>query len=278
MRSFKIVSDSASDVTEIRHTTFAYAPMKVITDEREFTDDGAVNVSEMVRYLAHYKGKIRSSCPNVDDWLRAFGGAKEIICVTITGAMSGSYNSACTAKRLYEEEYPGRRVYVVDSLSAGPEIRLMIEKLDAYAGAEISFEEACRRIEAYKARTGLLFMLKSLNNFANNGRVSPALAKIVSLAGICIVGKASEAGTLEPVKKVRGESKAMEALADRLCEEGHVSGRVVITHCENAAAALWLKDAIRQRSPETLVDIHTCRALCSFYAEQGGLLVGFERE
>lgn len=75
-------------------------PMKVITDGREFVDDTAPDVDEMVAYLDKYKGKSRSSCPNVTDWPDAFGDADDIFCVTITSGLSGSYNSACAAKKL----------------------------------------------------------------------------------------------------------------------------------------------------------------------------------
>ena len=55
-------------------------------------------------------------------------------------------------------------------------------------------------------------MLRSLKNFANNGRVSPIIAKLVGLARICIVGHASDVGTLEPAHKCRGEARSSDAL------------------------------------------------------------------
>ena len=63
-------------------------------------------------------------------------------------------------------------------------------------------------------------MLKSLKTFANNGRVSPIVAKIVGIAGVCIVGKASEEGTLEPMHKCRGERRSLEVLVEALETEG----------------------------------------------------------
>jgi DegV family protein with EDD domain len=139
------------------------------------------------------------------------------------------------------------------------------------------FEEICQDIEAYRQRTGLCFMLKSLNNFANNGRVSPAVAKIAGFVGICIVGKASDEGTLEPTHKCRGEAKSLETLVSDMEKYGLQSGRVYISHCANETAAHRLKELLIARLPKVSITIHKLRGLCSFYAEQGGLLVGFEK-
>ena len=111
MRKMKIVADSSCDLFALQHSAFATSPMKIITEAREFVDDQTLDGAEMVHYLDNYKGKSKSSCPNANDWLEAFGDADDIFCVTITSGLSGSYNSACTAKRIYEEENEGKRVF-----------------------------------------------------------------------------------------------------------------------------------------------------------------------
>ena len=277
MRRIKIVADSAADVLDLAGADFACAPMKIITAQREFIDDEKLNVAEMADFLYHYKGQSKSSCPNVSDWLDAFGDADDVVCVTITGALSGSYNSARMAKEVFETTREGKRVYVLDSLSAGPEITLIVEKLRDMVAAGYTFEYICEAIETYRRHTGLCFMLKSLNNFANNGRVSPAVAKICGFVGICIVGRASDEGTLEPTHKCRGEAKSLETLADDLEKYGLTDGKVSIGHCSAETAANRLREIISARFPKAQVEIHPLRGLCSFYAEQGGLLVGYEK-
>ena len=277
MRRIKIVADSSADVMSLEGVDFASAPLKIITADREFTDDKDLDVMEMTEFLYRYKGQSKSSCPNVSDWLDAFGDADDVICVTITGGLSGSYNSARMAKEVYETTRENKRVFVLDSLSAGPEITLILEKLRDMVNAGCYFEYICEAIETYRRHTGLCFMLKSLNNFANNGRVSPAVAKICGFVGICIVGRASDEGTLEPTHKCRGEAKSLETLADDLGKYGLTNGKVSIGHCAGEAAARRLKAILATRFPEAAVEFHPLRGLCSFYAEQGGLLVGFEK-
>ncbi len=98
MRKIKIVSDSTCDLFELKHVDFAYAPMKIITAEKEFVDNENLDVAAMADYLYGYKGKSKSSCPNTSDWIEAFGDADDIFCLSITSALSGSYNFACVAK------------------------------------------------------------------------------------------------------------------------------------------------------------------------------------
>lgn len=277
MRNVKIVADSSADLLALSSVPFAAAPLKIITAEREFVDDGALDVAGMVAWFDSYKGKSKTSCPNSSDWLEAFGEADEVYCVTITSGLSGSYNAACIAKKLYESEQEGKRVCVIDSLSAGPELVLIVEKLVELLEQDVPYEEICRRITAYQKNTGLLFMLESLKNFAANGRVSPAVAKIAGVLGIRIVGKASDQGTLEPTNKCRGQAKSLSAILDHLKEAGLKKGKVRIAHCMNADAARELKDMILAQLPGVDVQSHTCRGLCSYYAEKGGLLVGFEK-
>ena len=277
MRKIKIVADSSCDLYKLKSAEFAVAPLKIITAEREFVDDDTLDANEMSDYLYRYKGKSKSSCPNTADWLEAFGDADEILCVTITSGLSGSYNSAYVAKQIYEGDNKGRRVQVFDTLTAGPEIALIIEKIEECIEKDMDFNDICDFVTEYMKKTGLVFMLKSLKTFANNGRVSPIVAKLVGIAGICIVGKASDEGTLEPIHKPRGERRALEMLVNSLEAEGFKSGKISIGHCQNESAAEQLKELILEKFNNAEVEIHKFRGLCSFYAEVGGVLVGFEK-
>ena len=240
-------------------------------------DDEKLDVDAMVDFFASYKGKSKTSCPNPADWLEAFGGADDVFCVTITSGLSGSYNAAVAAKQMYESEDPGKRVCVIDSLSAGPELILIIEKLQELIDQGVAYEEICDQIQEYTRKTGLLFMLESLKNLAANGRVSPAVAKIAGILGIRIVGKASQQGTLEPTDKCRGEAKSLEKIISHLKSMGLREGKVRISHCRNERAACKLAELIHVAFPKARTEISKCLGLCSYYAEKGGLLVGFEK-
>ena len=274
--NIKIITDSASDLTSMEGIEMSYAPMKVCTAEREFTDNDDINVREMVDFLYSYKGRSSSSCPNAEDWLNAFGDAENIVCITITGGLSGSYNSALSAKNIYEGDHPDRHVLVVDSLTAGPEMALMAERVREQALAGKDLEEIEADLKGYK--TELLFALESLRNFANNGRVSKAAAAAAGLLGIRAIGRASDVGTLELLSKTRGEAKTLDGVMSYLKELSCKGGKIFIDHCFAEETVNKLAFKIKAEYPHAQIVIRPTRGLCSFYAELGGFLVGFETE
>ena len=273
----KIGTDSSADTLELDGVDFASAPLTIVTDEREYVDNAALDVAGMAADLLKYNGKSSTACPGVGEWLTAFGDAEEVFCVTITGNLSGSYNAAAIAAREYEEAHPGRRVFVLDSLSTGPEMRLLLERLRDDVAAEMGFEAICDDVSAYSAQTGLLFVLESMKNLANNGRVSRLAATAAGLLGIRAVGKASDVGTLEMLDKCRGAKKALAAVVAHMQALGYVGGAVRISHVGNETAAAALRDAVAALYPAADIQVYPARGLCSFYAEKGGLLVGFEK-
>ena len=273
---YKIVADSSANVYERNGINYVSVPLKIVTSEREFSDVKGMDIAEMVSYLQGYKGKSGTSCPNVHDWLEAFGDADLILGVTITSGLSGSYESAMQAKKIYESKHPGANVLIVDSMSAGPELALIIEKMENIVKSEKSFEEMTQDITEYCKRSHLLFALKNLDNLARNGRVSPAVAKIAGILGIRVIGKASDEGTLQQLHKCRGEAQSITCIWDEMKKHGYNGGKVRLAHCFNEQMAKTLSETIRQNYPNADVQITPCTGLCSFYAEEGGLMIGYE--
>jgi DegV family protein with EDD domain len=272
----RIVADSSADLITLEDKSVVSVPLKIRTDNKEYVDDESLDIKGMTDDLAAYRGKSGSACPGVGDWLDAFEDADRVFCITITSNLSGSYNSAMVAKEMYESENPDKKVCVIDSLSTGPEMRLIADKIRELLAAGKDYEEICEAIAEYQKSTYLVFMLKSLTNLANNGRVSPAVAKIAGVLGIHVVGIASEVGTLEQKAKSRGEKKGILAVWKQMKELGYKGGKVIIHHCFNLEAAKQLKEMITSEFANADVVIGVTKGLCSFYAEQGGMLVGIE--
>ncbi len=277
-----IIADSSADLTSLDSLPsaagipFGFAPLKVTAGERHFVDDGTADIPAMTDFLASYQGRSGTACPSVGEWEAAFQDGDEVFGVVMTSTLSASYESAAMAREAYEAAHPGRRVYLVDSLSTGPEMRLIVEELAALVAAGLPYEDVCGAIDAYRRRTHLAFALQSLTNLANNGRVSPTVAKLAGLLGVRVVARASQAGDIEPIAKCRGEKKALAALLDELRRGGFAGGKVRISHVLDEPLAERLANLVVDAYPTADVALYPAGALCSFYAERGGLLVGYE--
>ena len=273
--AFRIVADSSANLSA-DGAELASVPLMITAGSRSFVDDETLDVRDMMAFLAAHKGRSTTACPGPGDWLAAFGEAEEVVCVTITSGLSGACNAARIAAEDYERLHPGRRVLVVDTLSTGPEMELVVERLRLLHEQGRTLDEMAEEIARYRKSTHLVFALQSMRSLVNNGRVSPAVATLAGLMNIRLVGIASKEGTLQLVRKCRGEKRTLEGLLSVMEEHGYAGGRVRIAHCENPEAAQALTEEIRACFPEAEVSVRLTRGLCSYYAEQGGILIGYE--
>lgn len=272
---YMIVSDSSSNVLAMNTPLYTTVPLKIVA-EKEYVDNAELDLDAMMEDLRNHKGKSGSSCPNVGEWLEAFGDALEIFCVTISKNLSGSYSAARQAAETYMEEHPGRKVFVFDSLSVGPEMAMITDKIRECEAAGDDFESVVKKVLDYHNHNHTVFCLESMLNLARNGRVSMAAAKLAGMLGIRVAGIA-QGGQVTPVHKPRGAKKATQTLVEMIRERGFRDGNLLrVAHCYAEEAAEALKEAVKAEFPNVRFLLEKNTALCSFYAEAGGLIIGFE--
>ena len=278
--TWKIVADSGCDYRQLEKTAFdtefVSVPLKIQVADQVFVDDANLDIDKMMESMYATSEASKSACPSPDDYLRTFEGAKHIFVVTITGTLSGSHNSAQLAKNIYLEEHPDTQIHVIDSLSAGGEVDLIVEKINDLINQGLSFEEVVEVITTYQEKTKLLFVLAKVDNLVKNGRLSKLIGTVVGLLNIRMVGKASETGTLELLQKARGAKKSLQAAYEELIKAGYAGGRIVMAHRSNEKFCEQLSELLREKYPQADIKIIPTSGLCSFYAEEGGLLMGYE--
>ncbi len=273
----KLVIDSASNIREYSGIDYEIVPLSIRTNEKEYRDDSELDVLNMVSELEKYKGKSGSACPGTGEYMDAVKGEKEAIIVTLASKLSGSFNAAQTAAGLYMEENADTTVYALDSNSIGPVERLIADRFKKNVDEGKSIDETFDDLNAYsKNHLRIGFCLKSLVNLANNGRISPVVAKFANVVGIRIVGVFSEWGELQPTHKARGDKKSLEAMLENMENDGYKGGKMYIDHCDGLSTALSLRERVLEKHPGAEVTIGETTGLCSFYAERGGIVFGYE--
>lgn len=271
----RIVSDSSSDLLELDGVDYKTVPLKIMFGGREYVDEIGTDFEQMVLDLQEHDGPSTTSCPNAQEWLDAFEGSDEVFAVTISSGLSASYDSAMMAKQLYEETHPKAKVHVFDSLATGPVIHLIINHVKQGILEGKSYEEILIDTVEYKQRLRILYSLKSLKNLANNGRVNKHVARIAGALNIYVIGHASNEGQVEIIHKCKGLGHALRTMVREMGERGFAEGPVIIDHCLNEKAAKKLKTMIERKYPLSTVEIVPCTALCSYYADMGGIILGY---
>lgn len=270
----KFVADSSADLLTIPDVNFESVPLVISTDDNSWVDDQELDVNEMLKTLASYKGRSYTACPSVEAWMKAFEGADTVYAAVLTSALSGAYNAAMTAKEQFQDEHPEVKIHVFDTLTTTAGIRMLMEKLIEMDGQGLPFEEIVEKGEKYVHQTRLFFSFQSLHNFAQNGRVNKALAAAIGMLGIRIVGTASKDGKLAPIAKCRGDRPAMAEILRQIEDTGFTKGKIRIGHIDNIKLAQTYQKKLEDRYPEADIAIYEARGLCSYYGERGGIFIG----
>ncbi|OBZ01891.1 fatty acid-binding protein DegV [Streptococcus dysgalactiae subsp. equisimilis] len=278
--TWKIVTDSGCDLRSLesqsKELQFERVPLTLQIGTEIFRDDDGLDIDNMMATMYQSSKAATSSCPSPDAFLQAYKGVDNVIAVTITGTLSGSHNSARLAKNDLLEDYPNANIHVIDSLSASGEVDLIVLELERLINLGLSFEEVVERITAYQEKTRLIFVLAKVDNLVKNGRLNKLVGKVVGLLNIRMVGQASQEGTLELLQKARGQKKAVSALVEEIQKAGYKGGKVYIAHANNPKICEQISEKIKAIYPDAVIQTGRTSGLCSFYAEDEGILMGYE--
>ncbi|MEI4322165.1 DegV family protein [Streptococcus suis] len=280
MSKWKIVADSGCDYRQLANlapdTEFISVPLTIQVGEQAFVDDASLDIDHMMEVMEASKSVAGSACPSPQAYQAAFEGAENIIVVTITGGLSGSFNAARVARDMYIEEHPNVNIHLIDSLSASGEMDLLVDEINRLIGAGLDFPQVVEAITHYREHSKLLFVLAKVDNLVKNGRLSKLVGTVVGLLNIRMVGEASAEGKLELLQKARGHKKSVTAAFEEMKKAGYDGGRIVMAHRNNAKFFQQFSELVKASFPTAVIDEVATSGLCSFYAEEGGLLMGYE--
>ena len=275
-----IVADSSCDLktldTESPEIGYDTVPFVMDVDGREFVDDESISVPEMVEAMEKAE-KSHSACPSPEAWRALFEKADHIIALTISGRLSGSYNSAMVGKSMALEDHPEKKIEVIDSLSTGPKLVMLAQSVLKQIQEQIPFETivaSCRE-RAQNART--IFTLSNFHNLVQNGRVSKIAGFIAGRLGIRVIGVGSPEGEIQLKELMRGENRTLKRIIKDMEENDYQGTPMTVCHCMNEPMAQSLKEMIVARWQNAKVQLLPTRGLDSYYAERSGLIITYDR-
>lgn len=277
---WKIITDSGCDIhfmdTASEDISYACVPLKIIVGDYEYIDDGNTDISVLLQKLAEYKGKTSSACPSPGDYQHEFEGADNIIIFTLTAKLSGSYNSALLARKMYLEDHPDKKIYVMNSLSAGAKMTFLAHKAIDHIKDGMNFEEVTEALENDRKNIKFYFALKSVQNLINNGRLPKPIGLAIGALKIRLFSIIGEDGAISVIDKCRGYNKTAKKFLDKLEEDKYNGGKIFLAHCNNNEEVNELKKSILEKYPNAEISISQTGGICSYYAENQCILISFE--
>ncbi|MDN6195289.1 MAG: DegV family protein [Atopostipes suicloacalis] len=277
---WKIITDSGSNIREINNLPeeiyFDIVPLILTLNDEQFIDNAEIDTEEVVEKMAKADNP-STACPAPGVYAEKFEDADNVLCFTLSSEVSGSYNSAELAKDIALEKNPDANIHIFDTKSAGGEMDLLIYKAIEFIKEGKDFEQVITDLDQYHEHTFAGYMLQSVDNLVKNGRVNKVVGSLVGLLNINVLGIRSEKGEIEMSDRVRGEKRAIRRFIKDMKENGLNGQKIEISHVNNRKLADHLADKFYEEFPDAAINIRPTSGLCSFYAEDDGLIVGYER-
>lgn len=179
---------------------------------------------------------------------------KDILHISLSSGLSGSYNSACIAREELLSQYPNRKIIVVDSLGASSGYGLLVDMANDMRVSGIAMEEVHAWIEENKLNINHWFFSTDLTHYKRGGRISAASATVGTLLGICPLLNMDKEGKLIPRTKIRGKKRVIKEIVAKM--ETHAqggvqySGKCFISNSACYEDARRVADIIEERFPQ----------------------------
>lgn len=279
---YAIIVDSSCDMyiddNYTNDTFMTRVPLKLRVGEKEYIDDYDLDIVSFMKEMSECSEATGTAAPSPQEWYNAFEKADEVFAVTITSALSGTYSSAVVAKNMILEDFPNKKIHIIDSKAAGSGLTMIVRKLQEFIKQQMDFEEIVANITEYCKKIKVFFILESMDNLVKSGRVSAIAGKLAGILGIKILGQASSEGTIELLRKTRGKDVIYRKIVDDMLANGYQGGKVIISHCFNEERVQFFLDIIKESFPDVEAEVMPTSGLCSYYAENKGLIISFEKE
>ncbi|MBR0086801.1 MAG: DegV family EDD domain-containing protein [Lachnospiraceae bacterium] len=274
-----LVSDSSCDLYELESTEgkmdFATIPFTIRIGGKEYVDDENMNVGGMLEANETHSEMAQTACPSPEAWREKFSVPGPVIAFTISGALSGCYNSALIGRNMVLEDEPDKQIAVIDTKATGPEVSMLIWRARDLILEGKSFEEIEKDLNETADRIHTSFALISYHNLIKSGRVSRLIGFIAGHLGFWGIGMGDEKGEIVIRGKARGSKSMVRFLVEEISKVGIAGKQIVISHCQNLKDAEALKKALEAAHTGIEVLVQATRGLDSFYAEREGLIVGY---
>ncbi|MCR4831329.1 MAG: DegV family protein [Pseudobutyrivibrio sp.] len=275
---YKIIIDSCGELTEDMKNDghFANVPLILEIDGKQIYDDETFDQASFIKAVAESPNAPKSACPSPDAYMKEMEcDADNIYIVTLSAELSGSYNSACLAKNIFEEDNESKNVYVFNSRSASIGETLIGLKIAECENAGMSFEQVVEAVESYIEKQHTFFVLETLETFRKSGRLSGLKAAIAETLNIKPVMGSTDTGYIQQLAKGRGMTHAIDKMTKCVmevttnCEEKVLA----ISHCNCPERALSLKKKMESLANFKDIFIVDMRGVSTMYANDGGVIL-----
>ena len=260
MHSYILSCCSIVDLTpeNLKERDIIFAPFHYNLNGAEYMDDMGQTVSSEDFYRAMADGaEVSTSQINVEEYCAYFRPhleqGRDILHLVLSSGLSGSYNSARIAAEMLREEFPERKLYIVDTLGGSAGAGLLVDAVADQRDNGADIDAAYEWVETHKLQLHHWFTASDLTWFVKGGRVSKVAGWFGTALKICPVLNVDHLGRLIPRFKIRGKNNSLKELVNQMEEHAEggkqYAGKCFISHSYCMENAQFVADEIKKRFP-----------------------------
>jgi len=279
--NYKIVVDSSGEFTkeEMDKLNIVKVPLHISVLGHDFTDDETMDVPKLLTLMKASKEIPKTACPSPQSYYEAIeGDEKDVYIITLSAELSGSYNSACMAKELFEEDNgTDKKIHVINSKSASVAQSLIAFTIASLYTTGQKFDDVVAKIAAFISEQRTFFVLDNLQNLSRSGRLPAMITKLLDMINIKVFCEGNSEGKINLAGFDRGLDKAVNKMVERISNEAKdITDKIMlISYCNCLQRAIELKDKILKKCNFQEIRLYEMGGLSSTYADDGGLIVTF---
>lgn len=276
--TYRLICDSCTDLPAQTWADphVSKVPLSIQVGPETVIDDSTFRQKELLQKMRAWPDAPKTACPAPSTYLEQFDPDGDSYVVTLSAALSGSYNAAMQAKAIYEEEGGRGNVHVFNSRSAvsgQAQIALLVMEL---AGSGVPFGRVVEQVEAYISRMRTLFVLENLDNLRKNGRLTRMQSLITGALRVKLLCGATREGEIEKLGQGLSVRQTLARMVSRMAEDAdHVGRRLVITHCNCQERAEHVRELVQKRCRFGEILVTTAGGIATVYADDGGIVAAY---
>ena len=257
MSNFVIITDSCVDISEnlAKKLELEIVPLRVTVNGKEYTNllDGSEISSKDFFRMLREKGKTTTTQANPAGFIKVMTkilkSGKDVLSISLSAELSGTYNSSLIAKKELEKDFPGRKIICIDSCSASLGQGLLISYAVDLKNAGKSIDEVADFVETNKTNLSHLITVDDLGHLHRGGRLSTSSMILGSLLKIKPLLHVNPKGGLTVIGKSRGRRKSINDMVSRMINtyDKDKNKRIYITHGDCLEDAEYTKKVIIDR-------------------------------
>ena len=273
----KIVTDSSADLPNelLEKYKIIVVPMNVSIEGVDYREGVDITPKEFFKKMFASAELPRTSQPSPAVFGEAYSKFpvnSEILCLTISSGLSGTYQSAIIAKGLTKN-----KVTVFDTLAGSLGHGIQIIKAAELAESGHSMEEIVAILTKYRENMNIFILLDTLENIVKGGRLSKFQGSLAKLLNIKVLLQRGDGGTVETLEKIRGKKKSQKRLMEIIKDSKKDFSETIfgITHTGNLEEAEALKNEIIAQFHPKEVILNYMGATMGTYAGRRGMIISY---